>query len=158
MRAIQRLLFSRKWKLALAVASLPAANQVVMGADATWTGGASPDNTWTSGGNWDTNAPPGSTGTTTNADTATFGTGGGTVIVDANRNLANITFNAAAPAFTLTGGPFLLTSGGVIQTTGTGAASQTINAPISLLGNYTFTSGYTSNSRLLNFGGDISTA
>ena len=111
---------------------------------------------WSTSGDWQAGVIPGSTSSTTDTDTATFNSSTGTVTVDNNRNLENITFGTGITgAYTLSGGSFLLTSGGTIQTlSGTGEAI-TINTPITLEGNYTFSNNYTTTTSFMSFGGTI---
>ena len=125
-------------------------------ADATWTPAA---NDWVTGANWLPATAPGSvSGTVLNPDTATFSSTAGhtftTVSVDNNRNLQNITFNAAAEAYTLmfTSGifTFLLTADGVIQNNSSTANNQNINLNTQLNGAYTLNSNS-------NVSGDIYT-
>ena len=139
-------------------------NSSLFAASETWQGGAG---SW-NGTNWGpTGGPagstaPGSIATTTNTDTATFNTASaGTVTVDASRNIDNIVFDGSAGAFTLNGGPLLLTSGGSIKL-GTSATSfsgtgttETISAPIFLEGGYTFQNNSTTASNTLSFTGPI---
>jgi fibronectin-binding autotransporter adhesin len=144
-------------------------------ASATWL--ATPvDANWATGSNWNPAAAPGDLlGTNTNADTATFNAtvtnGFGTtspVVIDASRNIKNITFStAAASAYVIgtTGGSaLLLSSGGTIQTDSGVVNVQTVNAPLVLqpasattAGTYTFSSNAASPTHVLNFGGAIST-
>ncbi len=141
--------------------------------DQTWTGSAD-GTTWSSGGNWFGLAAPGSTSSTTNADTATFNsTPGSAIYIDqSNQNIGGIGFDGAAGAFTIGslgangGNPLLLSSGGTIQITsgftGTGT-TQTINAPLVLeptgptsTGSYTFANNSSDSTNVLHFGGNIS--
>jgi len=123
-----------------------------------WTGASSAS--WATSGNW-TGAVPGATSGTTNTDTATFSqnASNSSLVIDAGRNLQNITFDTASVNSLTVGavaGPsLLLTSGGTVQTTSTVVNAQTVNAPLVLEGNYTFTSGASSGSATLNFGGGI---
>jgi autotransporter-associated beta strand protein len=121
-----------------------------------WTGATSVN--WVDAGNW-TGAVPGAITGTTNTNTATFNQSAARspTTIDAGRNIQNITFDTAAVT-SLTvgavGGPsLLLTAGGTIQTTSTVANAQTVNAPLVLEGNCTFTSG--ASTTALNFGGGI---
>ena len=89
---------------------------------------------------------PGATTGTTNTDTATFSQNAtnSPLVIDAGRNIQNITFDTAS-VNSLTvrrgrGPSLLLTAGGTIQTTSTVVNAQTVNAPLVLEGNYTFTS------------------
>ena len=121
-----------------------------------WIGASS--TSWNGAGNW-TGAVPGLTTGTTNMNTATFNrnTTNSPTTIDAGRNLQNITFDTGTVNSLTVGavaGPsLLLTAGGTIQTTSTVANAQTVNAPLVLEGNYTFTSG--ASSTALNFGGGI---
>jgi autotransporter-associated beta strand protein len=123
-----------------------------------WTGATS--TSWNVAGNW-SGGIPGATAGTANVNTATFNriaTNSPTTI-DANRNLENITFDTASvSALTVgstAGNALLLTAGGTIQTTATVANAETVNAPLVLEGNYTFTSGATSATAAMTFGGGI---
>lgn len=123
-----------------------------------WTGAISAN--WVDTGNW-TGAVPGAITGTTNTSTATFSQSAARSpsTIDAGRNVQNITFDTASVnALTIgavAGQSLLLTAGGTIQTISTVVNTQTINAPLVLEGNYTFTSGASSNSAILNFGGGI---
>lgn len=126
-----------------------------------WTGTAS--TTWNVIGNWSGNLPGATTGTA-NTDTATFNRSvtNSPLTIDAGRNLMNVTFDTAtvnATTIGTTAGPaLLLTSGGTVQTTSTVVSAETINAPLILEGNYTFTSGANSALASLTFGGGITPA
>lgn len=144
------------------------------GTSATWNTTSTNAN-FSTGGNWSTGVAPGNTtggigGTGT--DIATFnsaisgGFGNSTtpIVIDSGRTVRGITFDTSAGAFVLgtTGGNALSLVGGtngVVQTKNTGTNSIVLNAPIKILGstdvNYTFTSGYSSSSRTLSFGGGI---
>ncbi len=126
-----------------------------------WTGASS--TSWSATGNW-TGTVPGVAGgsTTTNTDTATFNrnaTNSPTVIDTGGRNVKNLTFDTSSVNSLTVGavaGPsLLLTSGGATQTTSTVANAEIVNAPLVLEGNYTFTSGATSSTATLTFGGGI---
>jgi autotransporter-associated beta strand protein len=123
-----------------------------------WTGASS--TSFNVVGNWSGGVPGATTGTT-NAGTATFNRSAtnSPTTIDANRNLENLTFDTASvSALTVgltAGNALLLTAGGTIQTTSTVANAETINAPLVLEGNYTFTSGATSAAATLTFGGGI---
>ncbi len=127
-----------------------------------WTG-ASNSTVWADPGNWN-GGVPGATSGTTSQDTAVFNSNPtfNAPVVDANRNIQNVTFdtaNVGAIVLGTTGGnALLLTTGGVIQTTSTVTNAETINAPLVLEtpgGFYTFTSNAASTSATLNFGGGI---
>jgi fibronectin-binding autotransporter adhesin len=141
--------------------------------------GASGSNTWYSGatsGSWPVDSSwgsgilniivPGATSGTTNADTATFDSGSIVTAItpDANRNLENITFDTSAAAYTIgtTGGNALLTTSfGTIQIASTFSGSnlnETINAPLTLEGDYTLADNSAHTGVSLDFGGAISAA
>ena len=127
-----------------------------------WTGTNS--TVWSDPGNWSGNVP-GATSGTTNTDTATFNADNATnptPLVDSGRNLQNIVFDNSTGTLTnsltlgtTTGNSLLLTAGGSIQTTASVANPQTVNAPLVLEGAYTFTSGSTTATATLSFGGKI---
>ncbi len=127
-----------------------------------WTGLAN-DSAWPNPGNWSLTVP-GATSGTTNTDTALFNAtvSSTPTSIDAGRNVMNITFDTAnvSPMIigTTTGNALLLSAGGVIQTTSAVTNLQTVNAPLVLEGAYSFTSGATSSSATLNFGGGITPA
>ncbi len=131
----------------------------------TWTGAA--NTAWANPGNW-INGVPGAVTGTTNTDTALFNSFNATnptPIVDPGRNLQNILFDnsggnllSSLTLGTTTGQALLLTSGGSIQTTGTVANLQVVNAPLvleGLGGSYTFQTGSGTSTATLNFGGGI---
>ncbi len=128
-----------------------------------WTGGNSNTN-WSDTGNWFGGVVPGSTSGTANTDTALFSqtVTFNPLTIDTGRNVMNITFDTAAVSSTIIGtttGPALfLTAGGTIQSTSTIVNPQAVNAPLVLEGNYSFTSGATSSTATLTFGGAISPA
>ncbi len=129
-----------------------------------WIGNGA-DGNWSNLLNWNNNLIPGQTSGTTSTDTATFNgpTGGHMpIVIDAGRNLQNITFdtnNIAAYTVGTTGGnALLLTNGGTIQTTSTVINSQVVNAPLVIEGangTTNFTSNASDNTKVLNFGGAI---
>ena len=117
----------------IACASLYAVADV-NAASATWLAAPATGN-WAEDANWNPASAPGATTGTTNTDTASFNASsatGAAVVVDANRNLQNITFNANF-TYTFTGGPLLLTSGGTILSNGN-SGDQRINTPIQIQG------------------------
>jgi autotransporter-associated beta strand protein len=140
-------------------------------ANGTWldTGGSSAN--WSDPTNWVNGTVPGATGgTTTDTSTATFntavgtfGTSGNPIFIDqTQQNIGNITFDTASVGSffigSTSGNSLLLTSGGTIQLTATAiTGNETINAPLVLEGNDTFTNNSTSTG-LLDFGGNISGA
>jgi autotransporter-associated beta strand protein len=130
----------------------------VFAAPPSWTGASS--TSWADSGNW-SGAVPGATSGTTNTDTALFdqNAANSPLVIDVGRNLQNITFDTASvnslTIGSVTGKPLLLTSAGAIQATSTVVNPQTINAPLVLEGNYTFSSGATSDTATLTFGGGI---
>ena len=117
------------------------------------------DSTWATATNWF--GVPGATTGTTNTDTATFNltAPNSPLTIDAGRNIKNITFDTAnvnSMTIGTTGGSaLLLTAGGTVQTTSTVVNPQTINCPLVLEGDYTFTSGAASGAATLTFGGRI---
>jgi len=131
-----------------------------------WSGGNS-DNMWMVGDtmNWSTGVVPGNSAGTANADTALFNQDDGSfdpTMIQANLNIENITFDNSGGLLSTTitvgttsGNPLILTSGGTIQVTSTVVTPQIINAPLTLEGNYTFTSNSTTSSATLGFGGAI---
>jgi probable HAF family extracellular repeat protein/autotransporter-associated beta strand protein len=126
-----------------------------------WLGASS--TSWADSGNWSGPVPGNPTGTS-NLDTAVFNQSAlnSPLVIDAGRNLQNITFESASVSSmtvgTVGGNAMLLTAGGTIQTTATVVNPQTINAPLVLEGNYTFTSGASTSSATLSFGGRITPA
>jgi autotransporter-associated beta strand protein len=130
-------------------------------APSSWTGASSTN--WADSGNW-SGAVPGATAGTTNTDTATFNQNApnSQLTIDAGRNIQDINFDTAnlnSLTIGMVGGnALLLTAGGTIQTTSTVTKSQAVNAPLVLEGNYTFTSGASSSSATLGFGGGITPA
>jgi formylglycine-generating enzyme len=139
--------------LGFRVASLPVSTA--------WTGTNSTN--WADSGNW-SGGVPGALSGTTNTDTAVFNQNApnSPLTVDVGRNIQNITFDTASVnSLTIgtTGGQILLlTSGGTIQTTSTVVNAQTVNAPLVLEGDYTFTGNASSSSATLTFGGGITPA
>ena len=140
--------------------AIVAANRsLVFAASGTWSVSA-PNGTWSTATNWTGSNLPGTTTGTTNADTATFNNNSTTkaIVPDAGRNLENITFDTAAAAYTIgtTGGnALLLTSGGEIQIASTFSGSsitETVNAPLTLEGSYTFADNTSNTGDLLSFG------
>ncbi len=128
-------------------------------ADSTWKVNTS--GSWSTSGNWTTGVPGSNTGTTS-LDTATFGptnTSGVTVTVDSNRNISGINFAGDVAAYNLSGGSLLLSSGGVLQTSGGGSAGvDAISSPITIEGNngtYSFTAGSTIAGRTLLISGPV---
>jgi autotransporter-associated beta strand protein/uncharacterized repeat protein (TIGR03803 family) len=127
----------------------------------TWTGNTG--TSWGDMGNW-SGAAPGAVGVTTNTETAVFNQNApnSPLAIDAGRNIKNITFDTAnVNALTLgttRGQTLALTAGGAVQITSAVVSAQTINAPLVLEGDYTFTSGASSRSATLSFGGIITPA
>ena len=109
---------------------------------------------------------PGATSGTTNTDTATFDSGSfrTSIVPDANRNLENITFDTNAVAYTIgttSGNALVMTSFGTIQIASTFSGSsinETINAPLTLEGDYTLADNSANAGVALDFGGAISAA
>jgi autotransporter-associated beta strand protein len=105
---------------------------------------------------------PGSTSGTTNTDTATFGNSVvTTVLPDANRNLEFITFDGSTSAFTIgstSGNALLMTAGGAVDIDSTFAGSnitETVDAPLTLEGDYSIANNSTNAGVSLSFGGSI---
>ena len=123
-----------------------------------WTGASS--TSWAATGNW-SGAVPGATTGTTNTNTAMFNQNAANspTVIDAGRNLENITFDTASVnSLTIgstSGQSLLMTAAGTIQATSTVVNTETVNAPLVLEGGYTFTSGATSATATLTFGGGI---
>jgi fibronectin-binding autotransporter adhesin len=158
-RVFPRLIcFSSALALALATATSPS-----LAGNGLWSSTAT-SGTWQITGNWVAGSVPGATSGTTNTDSATFNSTSSTttIVPDLNRNLKNITFDTNAAAYTIgttSGNSLLLSSGGgiVIGSTFSGShLPETINAPLALEGNYTFTDNDPTHTDLLGFGGAIS--
>lgn len=128
---------------------------------------------WSDPSNWGGNAAPGALDTTNNTDIATFNilpvVGAGdsftnALVIDPGRNIKGITFDAGAGSFFIGsagGNPLTLSSGGTIQMLNTMTATgvtETINAPLTLEGAYTFTNAKTGAGNSLAFGGNITQA
>jgi autotransporter-associated beta strand protein len=133
----------------------------VVTVSSSWTGTSSTE--WADSGNWSA-AIPGATVGTTNTDAAVFNQNApnSPSTIDAGRNIRRITFDTAnvnsLTIGTVGGQALLLTAGGTIQTTATVVNPQMVNAPLVLEGDYTFTSGASSSSATLSFGGGITPA
>ena len=146
------------------LAAISAGTAPALAASNSWSSTAA-SGAWQTAGNWTGGVNvPGATAGTTNIDTATFnnaGNGQTTITTDAGRNLEFITFDTSAAAYTIGtagGNALLLTSGGMIQIASTFSGTtvtETINAPLTLEGNYTFADNATNAGDLLNFGGAI---
>jgi autotransporter-associated beta strand protein len=123
-----------------------------------WTGISS--TAWSDSGNW-SGAVPGATTGTANTDTATFNQAApnSPSTLDAGRNIQSITFDTAnvtaVTIGTVDGNSLLLAAGGAIHTTSTVVNPQTVNCPLVLEGDYTFSSGAASSSATLTVGGGI---
>ncbi len=130
-------------------------------ASASWNVDA--DGSWGTGSNWNPAAAPGATTGNNSADVATFGVSLGavrTVTVDANRNVAGITFsNTSAFGYTLSGGSLLLSNGGVIQGLAAGGAhNDQISTSVTIQGNAgtaAFTNNATSGSNRIIFNNTV---
>jgi autotransporter-associated beta strand protein len=152
----------RSAMLVAATASAGLISQTAHGVTGAWSAAGSGN--WATGTNWSTTPnAPGASGTTTNGDTAVFSNGiSPTITVDSNRNIDNINFNTSALSYTLSGGSFLLTSGGTLQIDSSASATartETVSTPITLEGNYTIANNATnSGSSILNVGGTITSA
>lgn len=129
-------IMKKVWWIIAIMLGLPLA---VRAADGTWNVDAAGN--WSTAGSW-ASGIPGSTNVITSTDTALFSkllTAARTVTVDANRNIKYITFdggNSDTNGYTLSGGSFLLTSGGAISATGAaGAHTDSISTPLTIVGN-----------------------
>ena len=132
----------------LAAASLLGVSATAVAADGTWLPTTGTGN-WTVSGNWTGGTIPGSNSTTTNGDTANFGTLTGAMGVryDLNRNIKNISLaNNSAFVYTFStsvSGSLLLSSGGSINKTAGNGTDAFNNTGIIQIqgdgGNYTFT-------------------
>jgi fibronectin-binding autotransporter adhesin len=137
-------------------------NSQSLAASGTWSSTAT-SGSWSAAADWVSGIVPGATFGTGNTDTATFNSSSSTLLIlpDAGRNLEFITFDTSGAAYTIgtTGGnALLLTAGGEVQiaSTFTGAnVTETINAPLTLEGNYTFADNSSMAGDLLVFGGPI---
>jgi fibronectin-binding autotransporter adhesin len=158
-------------KLSLVLLSTLAASRAALGASGsnTWYSGAT-SSSWPVDSSWGSGIfntiVPGANSGTTNTDTATFNTGSFVTAItpDASRNLENITFDTSAAAYTIgtTGGnALLMTSFGTIQIASSFSASnrtETIDAPLTLEGDYTLADNSANAGVLLDFGGAINAA
>jgi len=116
-------------------------------ASTTWTGSGG-NGLWLTPTNWSSNTP---------SDIGVFGSsGGGTVTVNGGVQLNALTFTEDAAAFTIAANVnqyiILNLNAGSIQTTGSGANSQTFTSPLALRGSNTITSDYTDASKTLTLG------
>ena len=119
-------------------------NSTAIAASQIWTG--TTDGTWATGANWGGSAPGATTGVIS-GDTATFNINANTAVaVDANRNIKNITFDTGAGAFTLSGGPLVLTNAGAITINSGVTNIETINTNILLSSTASSTYSFINNS------------
>ena len=130
---------------------------------ATWNG--TTDSNWATNTDWSSNTAPGSTASTTNADTAIFnnaGNGHTSITVDSNRNIDNITFDTAnAAAYSFAGGSLLGTNGGEILMTPTVNQSQSFNTPLTIessKGLFSLINNSSNAAAVLNYAGTIEAA
>jgi fibronectin-binding autotransporter adhesin len=139
-----------KLQILLAAAAWVSIGTTFSYADGTWT--ATSAGNWSTPGNWAGGVVPGTTTVTGDTETATFNTATGvTVTVDtAIRNVQNITFDTNVGSFIIgaSGGTntLALTAGGQVQIASTVTSTgktETIRAPITLGGNYTFANNST---------------
>lgn len=167
---------SRKRTVCFLIALALLASQSARAASETWLGTSGSSGNWGDSSNWSNSIVSGSTGTTTDPDTATFnaaitGSDWGisalnpVVINSASQNIKNINFDTNAGAYFIgstVGNPLYLTASGTTQILSTFAGAsttETINAPLVLEGNYTFANNVTSvASDNLVFGGNITNA
>jgi len=134
-------------------------------ADSTWVGNGA-DGSWLNVNNWLGGIIPGAVGTLTNADIATFDSAATqtTILVDLDRNLRSLVFNTAtAAAFTFSGSPLHLSSGGSLTINSTVVNAQTFNSDLvlepatnSTAGNYSFTNSSTNAAARFLMAGNIS--
>jgi fibronectin-binding autotransporter adhesin len=118
---------------------------------------------WQTSANWVSGIVPGATSGTTNIDLAEFNSSSSTttIVNDAGRNLESIEFDTSAAAYTIgtTGGNSLvLTANGEIFIASTFSGShvpESINAPLTLEGSYTFADNDPTHTDLLGLGGAI---
>ena len=169
----------RKWTLGLValIALAFMAAQPASAASGTWNGGSTANGNWSTTANW--TAVPGSTSSTTSADTATFNaaiantwgnSAANPIVIDSGRNLGSLIFNNAntGPYFigSTAGNALHLTSAsGVNQVNISQAAevaTETINCPLILEPPSSSTAGIinfrnvSTSGGTLNFGGGIS--
>ncbi len=134
--------------------------------DATWN--VNTDAAWADDASWDA-AAPGATDATDSPDRALFGTvikAARAVTVDANRNIGEIDFAGNSSAYTLGGGPLILSSGGAIRTSGGGSGhTDEVATPLTLAnaagqatGTGTLSSDSTTAGRVLRISGPVSGA
>ena len=147
------------------IAFLVAAVDGVQAASDSWKTDAAGN--WNAGASWTGGNVPGNAsgvGNSNSADVATFSTAltaDRIVTVDANRNIGGLTFsNTSTNKYTLQSGGLLLSSGGTIQRLGTtGAHSDQITTPVTIMGDggsANFSNNATLTSSLLVFTGNIS--
>jgi fibronectin-binding autotransporter adhesin len=142
-------------------AALSAAGGPALAQSGTWT--STSGGNWSTAGSWASNAIPGTNSGTTSTGTAWFSSNlaaNSNVTVDTNRNIGSIIFDGTSNfGFNLTTGPLLLTSGGTVSSTGSvGARTDTISAPMTILGNnatYTISNDSTLATRLLSISGGV---
>ncbi len=131
--------------------------QAAQAADASWAVNA--DGAWAVDANWNPAAAPGSTVLTNSADIAFFNnviSAGRAITVDSNRNIFGIDFTGNSSAYTLAGGSLILSNGGFIQTNFGGSThTDSVNSPITLIGNAYFNTNATSTGRILSIGGTV---
>jgi fibronectin-binding autotransporter adhesin len=147
-----------------------AASQQTRAASQTWTGGGANGN-WSTILNWN-GAVPGATSGGTSTDVATFnaaiantwGNVGTPIIIDSGRNIKSLTFDTSVGNYYIgsTGlNALKLTSGGTISLASTIIGvnvTETINAPLTFQGSYTFNNARADAGSALVFGGTISNA
>ena len=160
----------------LAAALTLMAAETARGSNQIWTGGSAANGNWSTGGNWSGSSAPGSTSLLTSGDVATFNAaisnGWGSsasnpVIVDANRNIKGITFNAGVATVgnffvgAVDGNALHLTTNGTLQISNGTATNptETVNAPLVIEGangTYTFANTRADAAASLLLGGQIS--
>ena len=149
-------------EMSLVVFSVLGSSASVFAVSGTWNSTAT-TGAWQTPANWISGNVPGATSVTTNVDTATFNSTSNitSIVPDPSRNLESITFDTSAAAYTIgttNGSALVLTAAGEIQIASTFAGSnltETVNAPLTLEGNYTFADNGVNPGDLLTFGGAI---
>ena len=123
--------------LVLALGASLGISSSALAANAAWNVDAG--GSWITDSNWTPASAPGATSGTTNTDTATFNaslSAGSTITVDNNRNLKFLTIAnpSAVGGYTLSGGSFKLTDGGVVLLSA-GTATNAISSAFEFQGN-----------------------
>ncbi|HEV2970839.1 MAG TPA: autotransporter-associated beta strand repeat-containing protein [Pirellulales bacterium] len=138
------------------------ASSSAFAADGTWSSSASTI-AWQTPTNWVSHIVPGAPSGTANTDTALFNSNSTTTLIvpDTSRNIENITFDKSAAAYTIgltDGNPLALTAGGTLQIAATFSGAnitETINAPLTLEGDYNLSDNAQAVGDSLTIGGAI---